>query len=58
MDGRVLLEALDTGPDPGTVAVGVTQVRMSREDGAYAVTAATSSADDATYLDFTVVERP
>ena len=58
MDGRVMLEALDTGPDPGTVAVDVTQVRMSREDGAYAVTAATSSADDATYLDFTVVERP
>ncbi len=58
MDGRVLLEALDAGPDPDSVVVAVDQARMSRDDGAYAVTAATSSAGDATSLDYTIVERP
>ncbi len=58
MDGRVLHEALADGPDPTAVEVDTVRIRASRSDDTYVVTATVSSAGEATYLDFTVVERP
>src|SRR5262249_38154835 len=57
MTGRVIAEALRSGPTPESVRVTETAERARTADRSYAVTAHISVADGHRYLDFTEVER-
>jgi hypothetical protein len=57
MTGRVIEEALRTGPSPSSIRVEHTTGTVRTADGAYALTAHLSTAAGRRYLDFTDVVR-
>jgi arylsulfatase A-like enzyme len=57
MTGRVIEEALRTGPSPSSIRVEHTTDTVRTADGAYTLTAHVSSAAGRRYLDFTDVVR-
>jgi arylsulfatase A-like enzyme len=57
MSGRVIEEALRSGPPIASIAVERATATVKTPDGAYALTAHLSHAAGRTYLDFTDVER-
>jgi len=57
MTGRIIREALRSGPAIASVAVSHAVATVKTPDGRYALTAHTSTAAGRTYLDFTEVKR-
>ena len=57
MRGRVLREAFDDGPDPGSIAVEKTTHTVESEDRRYRLTAHSSTVAGHRYLDYTEVVR-
>jgi arylsulfatase A-like enzyme len=57
MTGRVIAEALRTGPPPGSVRVERTRHTARSADGGYDITAHMSIVDQHRYLDYTEVAR-
>ena len=57
MRGRVLREAFDDGPDPGSIAVEKTTHTVESEDRRYRLTAHSSTVSGHSYLDYAEVVR-